>query len=497
MTMQNNDTKIKSLLTPFLNEITPLDSELLHFNKIIQYIMKILFNSKIPEIITIKYIEPEGSTGIKQTALRNAADIDIFIGLDPNIILKQKFSSKKDRKEYIRQFLKKITTQWIIPCLKSKNIEDIHLSYAEHPYVSAKLENIDLDIVICFDLTADYIEKNGPITAVDRTPHHSRFIRDNLSFHQKNDVRLLKHFFQSNYCYGDKSPIGRSGFIGYSAELLIEYYGTIGDLFRNFYKLNKKVIYSKKIKQNKINNYFEKSFEKVKRIFFQNDYLIIIDPIDPRRNVGSSISPRAYHFMNNQISTFLKVPNLNLFLKQEISIFQNIAISPQLLKHYFYIEFKQENIDHYTKFRDKIYRLLDKIIQHGKNENTLYPRFGEINGELLFNSISGQYALSLYVEKLELENVYLRKGPKVHKEPYYTKFLEKHPDAYEKDNHLYIEIVRSFRLFEPFLIDFLQKNQIDNLKIVDVGSAEKRKISKIASQSITNLHLHILPYIHK
>ncbi|GAI51570.1 unnamed protein product, partial [marine sediment metagenome] len=80
-----------------------------------------------------------------------------------------------------------------------------------------------------FDLDEERIKQEGPITAVDRSPWHGRFVRENLSKDQKNDVRLLKQFFKSNHSYGDKSSVGKVGFIGYSSELLIYYFGNINN----------------------------------------------------------------------------------------------------------------------------------------------------------------------------------------------------------------------------------------------------------------------------
>ena len=113
----------------------------------------------------------------------------------------------------------------------------------KHPYVKVDyiIEDIKvkIDIVLYFDLELEFIKKNGPITAVDRSPWHGYFIRNNLDFNQRNDVRLLKQFFKSCYSYGDKSAVGKGGFIGYSSELLIYYYGNLLNLFENFNNLPK------------------------------------------------------------------------------------------------------------------------------------------------------------------------------------------------------------------------------------------------------------------
>ena len=130
-----------------------------------------------------------------------------------------------------------------IPPHNLSELVDVISHYIDHPYVTVDYVvdniNIKIDIVLYFDLDKKFIEKNGPITAVDRSPWHGRFIRDNLTAKQKNEVRLLKQFFKANHCYGDMSVVGKVGFIGYSAELLIYYFGALKRL--SLYKLRKKV----------------------------------------------------------------------------------------------------------------------------------------------------------------------------------------------------------------------------------------------------------------
>ena len=131
-----------------------------------------------------------------------------------------------------------LCNNWIIKSLSLEEFHNPRLLYAEHPYVTVDYITVNvklkIDIVLYFDLNSEYIKKNGPITAVDRSPWHGRFIREQLSLEQKNDIRLLKQFFKACYSYGDKSAVGKVGFIGYSAELLIYFFGTLQNLFKNF-----------------------------------------------------------------------------------------------------------------------------------------------------------------------------------------------------------------------------------------------------------------------
>ena len=234
-------TSINNIFAEILKHIAPTPEELYSINEIVEVVSILLKNTARELNIEFTIIEPQGSTGIKQTQLRNDFDIDLFVGLNYDNF-KQKYeglSRNKLKKESKKDFLG-LCNEWIIKSLTLKEFKDPRLLYAEHPYVTVdfvdqdKDINVKLDIVLYFDLPLDYIKKNGPITAVDRSPWHGRFVRDNLNKDQKDDVRLLKQFFKSCHSYGDKSAVGKIGFIGYSAELLIYHFKTIQEVFKTF-----------------------------------------------------------------------------------------------------------------------------------------------------------------------------------------------------------------------------------------------------------------------
>ena len=70
----------------------------------------------------------------------------------------------------------------------------------------------------------------------------------------------------------------------------------MNNLFKNFNKLHSKPL-----------DFFNRTEQELRNVVhFQNDYLIIIDPVDKNRNVASAISERAYQYCNYKISEFLK-----------------------------------------------------------------------------------------------------------------------------------------------------------------------------------------------
>ena len=191
-------TSVSEILEEVLKEIIPIDQELSLINDIVEK-LKILLEKRAKELnIEYTIIEPQGSTGIKQTQLRNDFDIDLFIGLNYDLY-SQKYvglSKNKLKKASKKDFLDLCNT-WIIKSLDLKEFHNPRLLYAEHPYVTVDYvtdnSTLKIDIVLYFDLDSNYIKENGPITAVDRSPWHGRFIRDNLNKNQKNDVRCLNN----------------------------------------------------------------------------------------------------------------------------------------------------------------------------------------------------------------------------------------------------------------------------------------------------------------
>ncbi|MHA1473733.1 MAG: hypothetical protein ACTSRX_11245 [Promethearchaeota archaeon] len=486
---------VLSIFNNILKKITPDELEIDNIEKVISLIIKYIKNSQIPDEISIRFIEPQGSTGLKQTALKNTADIDLFIGIDPEIIFNHNFSSKKEKKEFIRSKFKDLTNSWLIPCLKDKGLKNVRMSYAEHPYVSADFMGIELDIVICFDVTSDYLQKNGPITAVDRTPHHTRFIRDNINEKQKNDIRLLKHFFKCYNCYGDKSALGRSGFIGYSAELLIFYYDSIWNLFLNFEEISSKIIYHQKIFNSIKNPYKNKSYLTIKSKIFPNDYLIILDPTDINRNVGSSISKRAFKHIYHQIQNFCEKPNIIYFEHHDLPSIKQLNLSDEQLSCYFYAQFQEIQEDHYTKYRDKLYSLMEQIIKKASKEKTLESRFINVIGELVFNTETGQYILAFFTDTPIIRPEFKREGPKKKSKTHFEKFKEKHPDAFEENDQIFLILKRPFTQFKDFLDHNIDKKSINGLDLIKIGSAIDPEYPLFAAKGMGNLHENVIPFI--
>ncbi|MBY9007825.1 MAG: hypothetical protein KGD63_13870 [Candidatus Lokiarchaeota archaeon] len=463
--------EINKILYEVLKEIKPTQEELTFLDNLIEKLKKIL--EKKAKELDIKFvsIEPQGSTGIKQTQLKNDSDLDLFIGLDYNLF-KHNYEglSKNKRKQAIKKDLLDYCNKWIKKSLeKSSSFSNITLSYAEHPYVQVDYKKegltINLDIVLYFDLDLEFIKKKGPITAVDRSPWHGRFIQDNLSSEQRDDVRLLKQFFKACNCYGDKSPVGRIGFIGYSSELLIYHFLNIIEVFKNFNNLDKNPL-----------DYYGREKEELKKInHFKNEFMIIIDPIDKNRNVASSISHEAYKYCNHQISKFLKKPDKKYFKISEIPEF-TIEKFKNISSNLFIIEIKGINRKtHYTELRDKVFSLGDYIRNQGEKEFTHESKFGDIIFGIYFEKERDEYNLAIFCENPLVSKIYERQGPLIMDYKHNSKFKEKNPYYFEKDGFLWTKTVRKHYRFIDFLKEIVDMRIPKNTNLINISEADKTK----------------------
>ena len=481
---------IDQILEEALIDIIPTTQELNLINELVDNLRNLLEKKAKELCIEFTRIEPQGSTGIKQTQLRNDFDIDLFIGLNYDLYSpKYEGLSKNKLKKASKKDFLDLCNRWIIKSLSLKEFHNPRLLYAEHPYVTVDYVTDDvklkIDIVLYFDLDSSYIKENGPITAVDRSPWHGRFIRDNLNENQKNEVRLLKQFFKACHSYGDKSAIGKIGFIGYSAELLIHHFGTIKKVFENFEKLY----------DNPIDFHGREKKELLKIIHFQNDYLIITDPVDRNRNVASAISEKAYKYCNRRIKDFIKNPNKDFFTiypipEQDVSNYDNIILS-----NIFVIELKNNNKNvHYTINRDKLYSLGEHIKANGEREFSHSERFGKIEFEVYFEDEIDKYNVALYCQKPVISKTYTRKGPPVKEKSHALKFKKKNPTFIERDNYLWVESQREYTNFLKFVKDIVKNKIQENLEIINISEAFNVKTTS-GKRTIYILKNMILPNI--
>lgn len=214
-----------------------------------------------------------GGSYAKGTWLSGEVDLDIFVKLKKDVDEKTfesigktiGFDSLKKFKPYVR--------------------------YSEHPYVEAEIEHTRVNVVPCYD-----VEIGGWKSAADRSSFHTKFILQSLDQPKRDEVRLLKKFLIGIGIYG--AEIAKEGFGGYVAEVLVHHYGSFLGVLEA----------ASSFVQHQVIGNPTKKFDTP---------LIIIDPIDSNRNLGTAVSAESVGRFILASRTFLKKPSLSFFKQQQ------------------------------------------------------------------------------------------------------------------------------------------------------------------------------------
>ena len=203
-----------------------------------------------------------GSTA-RETWLAGERDVDLFVRLPPDL----------DR-EQLREYGLTV----------GHAVVDGREEYAEHPYVVGELDGFGVDVVPCYALD-DATEIRS---AVDRTPFHTRYVRDRLDRERASDVRVAKQFLTGIGVYG--SDLRTRGFSGYLTELLVLEYGGFRELLAAAADWHPPVRLDPR-------DHGTETFD---------DALVVIDPTDPGRNVAAVLSTanlaRVQHFARDLLT---------------------------------------------------------------------------------------------------------------------------------------------------------------------------------------------------
>ncbi len=318
--------------------------------------------SKYPQIVQVEF----GGSYAKGTWLPEKADIDIFL----------KFKKTTPQKKFT-EIAKKIG----FAAMKKYKP---YVRYSEHPYVEAHIKGTRVNVVPCYD-----VPKGKWQSAADRSSFHTRFMLESLSGQMKDDVRLLKQFLKSNSVYG--AEIAKQGFSGYVAEVLVWNFGSFEGVIKKIAKL----------KQNQVIGKASKKFDTA---------LVIMDPIDDKRNLAAAISTENIGKFVLACRAFLKKPSL--------SFFKSRSSTKKNLKDVIVIEFNYS-----ARSPDIIWGQIKKAA------NSLATQM-EIEGfKVLRNGAATdekkEAALFFVPQALEIEKNMVREGPGFFSETDSEKFITK------------------------------------------------------------------------
>jgi tRNA nucleotidyltransferase (CCA-adding enzyme) len=238
-------------------------------------------------------VRVEGSVA-KDTWLKEEPEIDVFMRLPTNI-------PRRSLGEISLKIARKATEG-------AKQVE----RFAEHPYLEAFIGDVRLNIVPCYD-----VKQGEWLSATDRTPFHTDYVKKRLNDDLRDEVRLLKRFLKGINAYGAEIKTG--GFSGYLCELLIVHYKSLVETLRAF------AIYSQRTAID-IEGYYAGREKDLKLLF--PEPLVIVDPVDKARNVASAVQPQRLYTLVGAARAYLKKPNAKFFYPPKIK-----ALTAQNLKN--------------------------------------------------------------------------------------------------------------------------------------------------------------------
>lgn len=460
-----------------LAKITPTNEELGNQTKVISELKKGLIRQSEAAGSQYSFIEPQGSTGRKQTQLRGVADIDLFVGLDPVNYSEILELPQQQRHSRINHLMDGLVSDWFKLAITGLDVSNVQKTYSQHPYLSLNMRGLEVDILGCFDIDSVKLSEDGPYTAVDRTVHHTRFVAENLTEEKRENARILKSFVRGCHAYADRCAVGQMGLTGVSLELLAIQSNDIEKAFHALEHLDKKPIDPK-----------DRSLTELQQTpSFRNNHIFLIDPTDNNRNIASSFSLRSYRWVKYRINELRDASK-----KQNAKIVTNMLIEkpipttalPNWLEEYVAIhEFKSDGSKHYTILRDKLHRIAKRAQTLLQAERTDEPRFGLTLAEVYFEN--DNYAVGIVVENPKISEHYSRRGPPTGLIEASEEFKKIHSDAREKDGFFWVTEKRQWTSAAALIENTLLKSPIEGL--------EPTKISKVSRKVLNVLYKFIFP----
>ena len=273
---------VNNIISQALKQCQPLPEDVEKLTKIAIETRTLVSRYISPKIVDVIF----GGSFAKGTWLKEEVDIDIFIKIDKSV----------NDKEF-GQLGEQVGWQ----SLKGFNP---YIRYSDHPYVEAIINGIRVNVVPCYD-----VPKGKWKSAADRSPFHTDYMKNNLDDEKRNQVRLFKMFLKSIGVYG--ADIATGGFSGYVAEIMILKYGSFEAVLHAMSNIGEG---HNVISIEKPDGYSVKNFKS---------QLIIIDPIDHKRNLGTAISAESIGKLVLAARSFLAKPSFDFFIKKEKKVVGN------------------------------------------------------------------------------------------------------------------------------------------------------------------------------
>jgi tRNA nucleotidyltransferase (CCA-adding enzyme) len=403
--------KIEKVCSVVLEKVTPEKRERAEMEALAEKLeRKVVSASK--DLSVEAEVRVEGSVA-KDTWLRRERDIDIFMRV-PTTIPRRSLGS------ICLKIARKATEG-------SKQIE----RFAEHPYLEAIVDDTRINVVPCYK-----VKRGEWLSATDRTPFHTNYVKKHLKKQMKGEVRLLKKFMKGIDVYGAEIKVG--GFSGYSCELLILNYGSFVKTLKAFAQHKKRIVID-------IEGYYQGRENELELLF--KEPLVTVDPVDRGRNVASAVQPKKLYTFVAAARAFLENPDTKFFYPLEKMALPAKKLKQKLQKRgsaIVFLTFGEVDAvpDILWGQLYKSQRSLRKLIQ--------------LNGFSVLRDLpwSDEGTVNVFIFELEQRFISLVKkhlGPPLEKRNECKKFLQKHTSGpitvsgpYIEDGRWVVEIRRKY-----------------------------------------------------
>ena len=322
----------------------------------------------------------------------------------------------------------------------AEKLDAYEIAYAEHPYVRATYRGVKVDLVPCYDVKSWKEVK----TAVDRSILHTKWVIENLKG-RNDEVRLLKRFLKGIKAYG--SEVYVRGFSGYLAEILVIEYGSFLNVLKNAdFILRKKIIDP----ENWLKKEPEVAMKTVKRETEEDKPLIVVDPVDPRRNVSANLSWEKYGLFYFKSARFLESPSGEFFFPEKKGEGNYLEELRRKGTHLITLLF------HAPELVDDI--LLPQLERSARGFEKALQRegFGVLGWDV--GRSGGRAFIMLEIDRLERERVRIKPGPE-----FFTKrgleFYRKNERVWLVGKRLYAEKMIKENVID-LTLELLKKNQV-------------------------------------
>lgn len=247
---------------------------------------------------TIK-VRVEGSVA-KNTWLKDSPDIDVFMRVPP----------ATPREAFATVYLD-------IAKSATADAEQVE-RFAEHPYLESIIYEAGfktrVNIVPCYQ-----VKKGEWKSATDRTPFHTDYVKPLLNEVLCNEIRLLKQFMKGIGVYGAEIKVG--GFSGYLCELLVLYYNSFLQVITAAANWKIRTYID-------LEGHYEGRKQELSRLFPKR--LTVVDPVDPERNVASSVRQEQLDEFVAASRIFQATPSEKLFFPLETKPFKRLDLVQEM-----------------------------------------------------------------------------------------------------------------------------------------------------------------------